>query len=87
MTDPDTVARVKYSNQRLEYVRAKHGILNWNPPFCSCKCRGWQRSSPADFGVVRQRDWLLDAFNEHLTEMRAERRIWLAAQKAERKKT
>ncbi len=68
----------------LERVLAKHGIRQWNPPSASCRCGGWQRSAPPDFGVIRQRDWLLDAFLEHQSLMRREKRKWIEARKARR---
>lgn len=83
--EPGAAQDLRSQIQWLEQVRRQHHLERFAPPCAMCSCKNWSISAPPDFGVLVQRDYLLDAFNGHLKFMRAERRKYLAARKLSRK--
>ena len=73
----DQVAVIK----ACAWARKKHRIKRpMILPKALCSCDAWQGLAPEGMGPIRQRDFLLDAWNDHMKVMR---RIKLAAMKQE----
>ena len=63
------------------FVRVRHRIEQFRPPFVKCACDKWQRSAPKDLSITQQRDWILDRFNEHLASERQAHEAAIAARR------
>lgn len=64
---PDGIARARIAL----WARKKHRINRpMDLPKASCTCEAWTAIAPDEMGPIRQRDFLLDAWNDHLGVMR-----------------
>lgn len=69
----------------LDTITRRHRLtLTHNNSRAKCSCGLMDVGAPDDMGIVRQRDYLLDAFNDHQKNMRRALREERAKKRAER---
>lgn len=72
----------RHQRQTLGPIRSKHRFERpVRMPNVACVC-GARTTAPTDFGVISQRDYVLDWFNKHLDDIRAKRKAERAAARA-----